>query len=86
MKTSPLTSKINQLSVSQIDASYAVERLANFTEGSLFYPTNGHAEDYSICMVLADHHLIERITTPRWSAGGFRGLKVGFRYRHDLNY
>lgn len=68
---------------------YYIESLFKQPEGVWFYPSNkgGNQDEYTICADLhIVHNLICRKVTPIWVDGVYKGQRVAFLYRKDLNY
>lgn len=66
---------------------YYTESLFTHLEGVWFEPTNGtgNNDDFTICRDLHEAGLIARKVTPIWVNGSYKGTRVAFLYRKDLN-
>lgn len=72
-------------------ATYHIERLDEFPEGEWFSVSNTTKADprgdsFAIFSALADRQFVARKTLPLWLDGSFRGNRVLFLYRHNLDY
>jgi hypothetical protein len=56
------------------------------TEGVWIYPNNKEYDMYSIFDQLSEADLVVKQIVPLWIAGSFRGQRIGFMYRKNLQY
>lgn len=80
-----LSSAFKKLFPESFDSEYYIEALLARPEGEWFAPTN-EDDSYNRIDQMAAMHLVCKRTSPLWSNGSFRGQRVEFMYRLDLNY
>jgi len=81
-----LKTQIDKVPLPGLDVDYYYERITSYVESEWFYPENKEHQDFQICHELNAWNLIEKRNEPIWVNGSFRGQRIFFRYKKDLQY
>lgn len=86
MKDTLIYKTLEKNSMPVLDVDYHISNLFKYAEYRYFYPSNKESDDYAICSLLSEMHLIQSKRIPIWINGSFRGVRVCFLYSKDLEY